>query len=124
MVINVMNGMPRIQFRREHPPMTNAQRQAAFRKRNPGYYQRLHAQRRAVLKAMMEQRLAAERAERAAAEAMAQATPEPAILALPVPTFRLALPAPVVDPTLLALNELAEKLAARRAEQHAVLKPE
>jgi hypothetical protein len=82
------------------PPVSNTERQREFRERNPGYYQRLHAKRRAEAKA-----LAAERA--VAAEV---------ILTLPVPTWRLALPAPVVDPLLIELNALAAKHAEARKE--------
>ncbi len=61
--------------------MTNTERQRAFRRRNPGYYQRLHAERRAAVRALSAQRVAVEQA--------------PAIVTIPLPTWRLALPAPV-----------------------------
>jgi len=38
------------------PPMSNTERQRRFRERNPGYYQRLHAKRRAAVKAYGEKR--------------------------------------------------------------------
>jgi hypothetical protein len=38
--------------------MSNAERQRRFRERNPGYYGRLHARRRAEAKAAVAQRLA------------------------------------------------------------------
>jgi hypothetical protein len=83
------------------PPVSSTERQREFRERNPGYYQRLHAKRRAELKGRVE--LALRAAERAAA---AQVT-----LTLPVPTWRLALPAPVVDPLLVELNALVAQRA-------------
>src|SRR5688572_1064043 len=98
MVMNVM--LTKMQFRGDHPPMTGAERQAAFRRRNPGYYQRLHAQRRAAVKERLAQLNAAEQ------------TPAQVILTLPDPTVRLALPAPVIDPMLLDLNALAEKFSS------------
>lgn len=51
---------PRGSFPSKSKREQNADRQRQFRKRNPGYYQRLHAERRAQLKAMLEERLAAE----------------------------------------------------------------
>ena len=82
------------------PPVSNTQRQREFRGRNPGYYQRLHAKRRAAVKALVAQRV----------------TPAPAqvILTIPVPTVRLALPAPVIDPLLVELNALTAKNAERQ----------
>jgi hypothetical protein len=77
------------------PPMSNYQRQKNFRLSHPGYYGRLHARQRAGAKAAVE-----------AMKAQAQAA------ATPAPTEPLMLPAPVVDPMMLELNALAEKLAA------------
>ena len=118
MGINVDHPTARFFLKGDFRPMTNAERQAEFRRRNPGYYQRLHAQRRAALKARMAQR---KEAERAAVMAMAdaQAMPEPVTLTIPVPTFRLALPAPVVDPAVLAIDALAAKLVAQKLAPHA-----
>ena len=87
--------LPKMQFRRDHAPMTNAERQAEFRKRNPGYYQRLHAQRRAAVQALAAQRKAAAQV----------------ILTIPVPTVRLALPAPAVIPVLPGINTTEAMLA-------------
>lgn len=49
------------------PPMSNAQRQRLFRQRNPGYYARIQATRRASEKRGGERRLKALRAAQAAA---------------------------------------------------------
>jgi hypothetical protein len=74
--------------------MTNTERQRQFRERNPGYYQRLHARRRAKIKAAVALRAAA-------AQPLAlPAASEP--LALPAMPVRLALPAPVETPLFIA----------------------
>ena len=88
------------------PPMSNSQRQRLFRERHPGYYQRLHARRRAEVAALQAARMAV------------AATPAPAR------SEPLMLPAPVVDPMMLELNELAAKLAReRQAVEIPVQKP-
>jgi len=71
------------------PPMTNAERQRRFRQSHPGYYQRLHAQRRAHIKALC--------AEQTVAAKCVAATlvSEPVVLKIPIPRERLMLPAPV-----------------------------
>jgi hypothetical protein len=76
-------------------PVPNIERQRQFRERNPGYYQRLHAKRRAVIKA----RIAEARALAAQPLALPAAS-EP--LALPAMPVRLALPAPVETPLFIA----------------------
>jgi hypothetical protein len=76
-------------------PMTNAERQRRFREEHPGYYQALHAKRRAEVKALI--------AERALAEVRAAA------LALPV---RLALPAPVEAILIPGMTTIPAKTAA------------
>jgi hypothetical protein len=71
--------------------MSNAERQRQFRKRNPGYYGRLHRKRNAEILALCAARMAA-------AEAVI-AKPEP-----------LMLPAPVQDPAMDALAALSAAL--------------
>jgi hypothetical protein len=44
-------------------------------------------------------------------------------LTIPVPTVRLALPAPVLDLTMLAVDALAAKLATQKAVHYAPLVP-
>jgi len=61
------------------PPKSNAQRQREFRERNPGYYQRLHAKRRADVDA----RLLATQA------AAPQASRAPLLLPAPVETIEI-----------------------------------
>ena len=98
--------------------MTNTERQRKFRERNPGYYARIHATRRASAKrgakqfqeARLAEYQAAVMAERQAAEDALAAKLEPLTtavqLALPTPPVRLALPAPAVLPVLPALHTL------------------
>jgi hypothetical protein len=66
---------------RTPPPKSNTERQRLFRKRNPGYYQRLHAKRRAKIAAMV---------------AAMNAVPPETQQALAAPRQPLLLPAPVV----------------------------
>src|SRR5688500_4720459 len=77
------------------PPMSNTERQRQFRERNPGYYQRWHARRRALIKA----RIAEARALAAQPLALPAARQPLALPAMPV---RLALPAPVETPLFIA----------------------
>ena len=86
--------------------MSNTERQRRFRERNPGYYGRLHRQRRAPIKAMLAQSWAEARA-RAQAEAEASVT---AVKRVP-----LMLPAPVLDPLASEIAALAESLKNRSA---------
>ena len=87
--------------------LSNTERQRQFRERNPGYYGRLHAKRRAEVNAMIAQ---------CAAEATA-ATPVPLALAAPVMTIplptRLALPAPVEQPEIATINRFKTMQSAR-----------
>jgi hypothetical protein len=83
--------------------MSNAERQREFRERNPGYYGRLHAIRRAECRARVAALLAAAR----------QAV-LPAPLQIPLKPI-LMLPAPVQDPTMAAIDALAASLASRSA---------
>ena len=65
---------------RRRRAMSNAERQREFRERNPGYYQRLHAERRAAVKALAE--------ARATAAVATIRTP----LALPAPVEAILIP--------------------------------
>jgi hypothetical protein len=64
------------------PPISNAERQRQFRERNPGYYGRLHAKRRAALRAFTAQK-------NAAAQAMAARREQ---LLLPAPVEVVEIP--------------------------------
>jgi len=66
---------------RPAPPMSNTERQRRFRERNPGYYQRLHAKRRAQVQALHQQMLR----EKAIARIIAPQMPHPEQLCLPAP---------------------------------------
>jgi len=95
--------------------MTNTERQRQFRRRHPDYYRLLQAKRRARSKAWLAAYLLAQRTE--AAEAMAAVQPEPLalpapVLTIPIPT-RLALPAPVEQPEMAAIERMKAMLAAR-----------
>jgi len=83
--------------------MTNTERQRLFRQRHPGYYQRLHAKRRAMIKARRKQREL-----------------EKAYLRMIIPPVQLCLPAPdqvsTVNIDFIAMfraEQDAEALAAR-----------
>jgi hypothetical protein len=81
-------------------PMTNAERQAAFVKRHPGYYQKYKAQYRARrLQAHARVKELYRQAE--AIEAVHQALFAP---------MRLALPAPTVPPLMEEINQMRQKL--------------
>ncbi len=71
------------------PPVSNTERQRAFRERNPGYYGRLHAKNRALI------------AARIAEEQATQALPAPARtpLQLPAPPPAVELPILITLPT-------------------------
>ena len=75
-----MQHPPSFQVRGTVPAMSNAERQRQFRQRNPGYYGRLHAKRRAAVRALA--------AARAAAATPARAEP----LMLPAPAELLIIP--------------------------------
>lgn len=84
------------------PPLSNAQRQRDFQARHPGYDRKRKARQRAAFNA-------AAKAARAAREAMnAPATAQPP-----------ALPAPVVDPVMIAMNEMVANLARAKRQTHA-----
>jgi hypothetical protein len=78
---------------RRPSPISNAERQRQFRERNPGYYGRLHAKRRAAVRAFA--------AQRAAVAAAIPARPTP-----------LLLPAPVELLVILGLNAIPATGAA------------
>ena len=90
------------------PPMSNVERQRRFRLRNPGYFRKYYTPKR-VWKQRATARLQAE-APALIAAARAEATL--AILAKPEP---LMLPAPVQDPTMVAIDALAAAFAAPSA---------
>lgn len=96
------------------PPTSNAERQRQFQARNPGYDRRRKATQRAMEKRVSEAFPAQWTALLAAAEAQAPAVP--AAMTLPIPEYRLALPAPVVSPIMLELELLHARVAARKRE--------
>jgi len=77
--------------------MSNAERQRQFRERNPGYYARLHAKRRAAVRAM------------AAARAAAAVPATPAPLMLPAPVEVIVIPGMNVIPA--GLDALRARVA-------------
>jgi hypothetical protein len=85
--------------------MSNAERQRNFRKRNPGYYGRLHARRRSGIRASL--------AAQAAAE---MAAPAPAaVLMLPAPVEMILIPGMNVIPQSLdAMREMAVLISEKR----------
>ena len=91
--------------------VSNTERQRQFRERNPDYYRRLQAKRRARVKVGSAQLLA--EVNLAISEPIALPAPVEAI-AIPARPFPLMLPAPVVDPLMESLNQLAAALNARR----------
>src|SRR4051794_23059305 len=90
------------------PPMSNSERQRKFRASHPGYFNKYNGRRRTIAKNAKARVIAMLRAQAAEANI---ATVAPAIFTIPVPTVRLALPAPAIDLTLLAINELAQRHA-------------
>jgi hypothetical protein len=70
------------------PPTSNAERQRQFVERNPGYYRKYSAQRRALEKEARERFLAAARAK-AQAEKQAAERREPLLLPAPVETIEI-----------------------------------
>jgi hypothetical protein len=84
------------------PPMSNLERQRQFRERNPGYYGRLHARRRAETEARLEMK----RLEAAQAK-VARRQP----LMLPAPVETIEIPGMNVIPALHELQAL-QALAA------------
>ena len=99
------------QVRGSHPPTSNTERQREFRRRNPGYYGRLHAQRRARVKALA--------AHRAAIAQLLAVKPTPLMLPAPVeipviPGMNtiLATPAPAPLPVSRTISETAKRPTA------------
>ena len=85
-----MQGMPTFQPRGFHPPVSNTERQRQFRERNPGYYARIQAKKRAASKAYV--------------AAMRQR--ERAIAAMLAKSKQLLLPAPVELPAIPGMNSI------------------
>jgi hypothetical protein len=84
------------------PPKTNAERQAAFRERNPDYYKLIQRRNRARLKA---HRLELQRRE-AAAKVLKRA-----LLALPAPVERIEIPGMNAIPAAGELEAMREAVA-------------
>ena len=70
----------RMPHARPVPAMTNTERQRKFRERNPGYYQRLHARRKAEIDAMC-----------MAMNQAAVSVEEKVVLCLPAPVVELSI---------------------------------
>ena len=70
-------------------PMSNNERQRLFRERNPGYYGRLHAKRRAAVRAL------------AAARAAAAILVKPAPVMLPAPVEVIEIPGMTTIPNTI-----------------------
>jgi hypothetical protein len=97
------------------PPMTNAERQREFQQRHPGYDRR----RKARLRDMVRRQAAKQRAEllaqaELARTASAAAAAEVMKLVCPIPLIQLALPAPVENPLLVEINNLAAMVGRTR----------
>jgi hypothetical protein len=88
-------------------PKSNTERQRLFRKRNPGYYGRLHARRRSGIK----HDLAA--AELAAAQQAMAAQREP--LMLPAPAVTVEIPGMTTIPATAAIPALAPLPVSQQA---------
>jgi hypothetical protein len=104
---------------RRRAPKTSAERSREFRERHPGYYQRLHAKRRAAVKAGAAKLHAALMAE---FEAKVQAWREAVVPPLSVPITHLLPPPAESSPSLfefIAMPSVAE-LAARGRERERV----
>jgi hypothetical protein len=91
--------------------MSNTERQRRFRERNPGYYQRLHAKRRAEVEALYQQQLR----ERAIARIIAPPVPPMPPPERPPerPPVPLCLPAPEQVTQSWADRLIAEIQSAR-----------
>ena len=95
------DGLPRSEIKR-YRPMFGAERMRELRARNPAYDRIYKAKRRAEVNVLV----AALQAETTVEQVPVR---QKAILMLPAPAPRLMLPAPVVDLTMVALNELPMK---------------
>jgi hypothetical protein len=94
--------------------MSNAERQRKFRAANPGYFNKYNNRRKARRIAAQKKVLALfkELAKAKAAATQQQQPALPAPLAIPVEPM-LMLPAPVQDPTMDALNDLAASIKSK-----------
>jgi len=90
-------------YGRPVPAMTNTERQRQFRKRNPGYYGRLHAKRRAQSKPTLY------------AMAMQQAEPARAPLMLPAPVETFLFEDRATIPTLAELHHPRDAVLVEHA---------
>lgn len=99
--------------------MSNNERQRRFQARHPGYDARRKARRRSGAKRALKklkaewQAMAAAEAAQMAAAAQASAAPG-SVMLISYPDPRRALPAPVEQPELAAINDLRVRLAAVR----------
>jgi hypothetical protein len=94
------------------PAVSNADRQRAFRKRNPGYYARLQAKKRASVKAAV----TAQREARAkAAEGAAVPRTEPLMLPAPVETIEIVGVTTIRLPDAVPVPDLVEVIRRREA---------
>ena len=93
--------------------MSNAERQRRFRAAHPGYFNKYNHRRTALrLKAYAAAQAAAMAAKKQQAQTQETPAAPPATatpLAIPV-SMQLCLPAPVVDPTIAAIEALRAKL--------------
>lgn len=97
--------------------MTNAERQRRFRERNPGYYQRLHAKRRAGEKARAAELIAAAQAMAAKREPLMLPAPVetieiPGMTTIPIATAETIAPSPVTAFRAVASASDVDRLAA------------
>jgi hypothetical protein len=86
------------------PRISNNARQRAFRKRNPGYYNKYYARKKASLKRDLQIAQAAAIAEANAANEATAAQP-------------LMLPAPAIDPLMAEINAMTASLLTPLTEQ-------
>jgi len=93
-----MQHMPTFQPRGSHPPVSNTERQRQFRERNPGYYARIQAKKRAASKAYV---AAMQERQRAMAAMLAKSR-------------QLLLPAPVELFVIPGVNAIPQTLTAAR----------
>lgn len=100
MLIQPNRGFGRL---RPAPAMSNTERQRRFRERNPGYYQRLHAKRRAEVQALGERRRAI---------ALMLAKPVPLMLPAPVETIEI--------PGMTTIGTIGEASRSREANEVSV----
>jgi len=92
-----------VQVNYQRRPKSNAERQREFRQRHPGYYQRLHAKRRAAVRAI--------RAQREFVTAFAMQISSVAVYrALPAPVETIVIPGVNAIPTMREV--IRERVAA------------